>query len=238
MKNKTPQPDLYVKANSPDATDKPKRRPNSKKSATIEWYAERLIDELGPFICLGKHWWRWDGSIWSQVEAAQYSRHAFLIQPHGSRSVRATSNILMAVNHLRQCDPQKIVWRGSVWFDQGKKSVMVNVLNGVITINLKTGTVQTGEADPWSFATEKLPVNYDPAAQCRMFDYLRDTALPDAADQNLLQCFAGYCLLPDYRFQCVLFAHGRPNSGKSLLIYHGLGSVFGDRLMSKVSLVS
>ena len=140
------------------------------------------------------------------------------------------------MNHLSQCDPQKVLWRGCVWFDEAKKKVMVNALNGIITINLKSGTVELGEADPWSFATERFPVSYDPAAKCHMFDYLLTSALPDAADQNLLQCFAGYCLLPDYRFQCVLFAHGRPNSGKSLLIYHGLGSVFGDRLMSKVSL--
>ena len=237
MKQKRPQPDLYVKPRAV-TKDKPRLKPHSKKAASIERYATELIDQLKPFICLGKQWWKWDGSIWRQVEAAQCSRHAFLIQPpsYGNRSVRMASNILTAMNHPCQCDPEKVPWRGSVWLDEGKESVIVDALNGMIHINLKTGTVEIAEADPWSFATEKLPVSYDPAAKCHIFDYLRESALPDAADQNLLQCFAGYCLLPDYRFQCVLFAHGRPNSGKSLLIYHGLGSVFGDRLMSKVSL--
>jgi hypothetical protein len=119
---KRPQPDLYVKKRV-GTKDKPKRRPNSKKSANVEWYARELIDQLGPFICLGKQWWTWNASIWNQVDASQYSRHAFLIQPpsHGDRSVRMASNILTAMSHLCQCDPQKILWRGGVWFDEKQR---------------------------------------------------------------------------------------------------------------------
>ena len=53
-----PQPDLYVKPRVvTDTKDKPKRRPNSKKAANVEWYARELVDQHGPFICLGKQWW-------------------------------------------------------------------------------------------------------------------------------------------------------------------------------------
>jgi hypothetical protein len=49
---KRPQPDLYVKKRV-GTKDKLKRRPNSKKSANVEWYARELIDHLDRLFAWG-----------------------------------------------------------------------------------------------------------------------------------------------------------------------------------------
>lgn len=219
-------------ANNGRATAKP--RPNLKKAATKEDWAEQLIEELGPFICLGNDWWKWNGSIWKPVSSGQYLYDALMVQPK-PRVEKTAREIVSTMNMLCQKDPDLIPWRRGIGF-KNEETVIINVQNGVVRIGLLTGEVELIAANPDHYATAQLPVNYLPEAQCPTFFRLLESALPDQGDRTMLQCYAGYCLLPDTRFQCVLLCHGSPNSGKSLLIYHGLGSIFGEQLMSHVSL--
>src|SRR4029077_15225425 len=115
-------------------------------------------------------------------------------------------------------------------------NVQINTQTGVVNMRLIDGETWLSEPNPKDLVTSELPLEYNPKAECPVFDYILRSVLPNEEDRRLLQCFVGYCLIPDHRFQCVLFCYGAPNSGKSLLIQHGIGSLFGEELMSGVTL--
>ena len=199
-------------------------------------YADLLIEQFGPFMCLGKQWWRWNANIWEQVEPTQYLRFCVTILPRDAGRInRIANDILELAQQKCQVNPKAITWRRGIGF-KDENTVIINTLNGVVRVDLASGKAELIEPDPAHLATAQLPVVFDPKAQCPTFDYLRESCLPSQEDQYLLQCFSGYTLLPDHRFQCSLFCHGVPNSGRSLLMLHGLSAVFGDVLMSRVGL--
>jgi P4 family phage/plasmid primase-like protien len=215
------------------------------KSIDIHVYAYKLMKICGgKFRSIGKDLWRWNDSIWESVTFDQYRPSAVNIQKEGQRSVTLTNNILEMMKNMTQRDPRTIKWQGAVRFeDETQKAVMINVANGDLQVPLNSeltdvNSLQMFEPNWEDYVTANLPVEFNPKAKCPTFDYLLASALPDIRDRHALQCFVGYCLIPDHRFQSVLFCHGKPNSGKSLLIYHGIGGMFGTDLTSHVSLES
>ena len=190
---------------------------SNNKSATPEVAANRLIKRHGPFICLGDDWWHWNGYIWREVDPKFYRKHATEIQSAGQRSSKYANEVLALVNAKCQHHPEETKWRYGVGF-KDDNTVMVNVKNGVVRVHLADERMELIDPDPEHLAAAQFPVKFEPDAECPVFAGLLRTALLDRMDRYLLQCYAGYCLLPDYRFQCVMLCQGPPNSGKSLLI--------------------
>jgi putative DNA primase/helicase len=205
------------------------KRPHSR-IINLEWYANRINIRYGPFISIGKERWHWNDFIWEKTTFDKYRKYAVRIQKE-PKSCVATSKIFQMLSDITQAT-EEVKWQGAVRFDG--EDIMISLKNGYLRCN--TVLTQLEDPGPKAFVTAQLPVEYDPKATCPTFDYLLKSALPDERDQLLLQCFVGYCLLPDHRFQSVLYCYGPPNSGKSLLMLHGVGSIFGAELMSHVSL--
>jgi P4 family phage/plasmid primase-like protien len=212
----------------------PKRNP---KSGHISDWAKDLIARLGHVICKNEKWWRWNRQIWEPIEPKGLpSRVTYNMLPKVAQSARFARMILDSANMMCQRTDKEIVFNGAVWIDQDG-AALVNLANCTLRIaSNNDNCIEQLDHDINNYSTACLPVEFDQSAKCPVFDYLLGSALPEAEDRELLQCFAGYCLLGDHRFQSILLCFGPPNSGKSLLIYHGLGSIFGKLLMTHVSL--
>jgi putative DNA primase/helicase len=89
-------------------------------------------------------------------------------------------------------------------------------------INVKNGRLdwRTGELhkhSPGYFEIVQLPVEYDPAASCPIFDrYLETTLTKDSA--QLAEEILGYCLIPDTRFEKAFIFTGTGRNGKSIFL--------------------
>jgi P4 family phage/plasmid primase-like protien len=89
-------------------------------------------------------------------------------------------------------------------------------------INVKNGRLdwRTGELhkhSPGHFEIVQLPVEYDPAASCPVFDkYLKTTLTEDSAQLALE--ILGYCLAPDTRFEKAFMFTGTGRNGKSIFL--------------------
>ena len=218
---------------------KPRANLKSQEKANPEAWATLVIKKAGPFRCVGKDkWWQWNGRYWQEIDPKQEIAKV-IWEAQGTRckrNTRKSNEIERTINILSQEPGFKISdWRRGIWFE-GKDLVMIACQNGVVGVNLTTKEVNLYEQQKEFNVSMLLPVTYDPEAKCETFDYLRESCLPDAKDRILLQLFAGYCLMPDHRFQCALFCHGAPNTGKSLLVLHGIGSVFDRESLSCISL--
>jgi len=82
------------------------------------------------------------------------------------------------------------------------------VENGILNVLTKEFIPHT----PEQVHVQKIPVKYDPQAKCVEIEKFLKEVSPN---WNVLQKWAGYCLLKDYRFHNVLMAHGGTHSGKS-----------------------
>jgi P4 family phage/plasmid primase-like protien len=104
--------------------------------------------------------------------------------------------------------------------------------NGVLELDRAVkGDIQLIPHDPAFFTQVVLPYEYNPQAACPLWRETINDILPqeDADDnrQQVLQEFAGYCLLCDCRFQKFLIMLGPGGNGKST-IEHGLRAMLGD----------
>ena len=106
-------------------------------------------------------------------------------------------------------------------------------------INLRNGRFEwaTGVLHPHTsamFTSVQLPVEYDRAAQCPVFDlYLKTTFEPD--DIPLIEELLGWCLIPDRRFEKSVMLTGEGENGKSVFL-DLLGDLLGTTNVSNVAL--
>lgn len=106
----------------------------------------------------------------------------------------------------------------------------INCANGVVDLN--TLELQPHSAD--YIFLGKLPVKYDPEADCPVWKRFLETTLEDKHIPTL-QEFIGYCLIPDTRFQKALMLYGTGANGKSVVI-NTINALFGENYTSHVSL--
>jgi len=96
--------------------------------------------------------------------------------------------------------------------------------DGMISINYANGTldVEKGgfklrghkKADAFTYV---LPFDYDPKAECLMFDQYLERVLPDEESRTLLSEFLGYVFLRDLKLEKILILLGHGHNGKSVL---------------------
>jgi hypothetical protein len=105
--------------------------------------------------------------------------------------------------------------------------ILINVLNGITRVDSNGLYILEKHDSKWCF-NGVLPVNYDLEATCEAFKQELQDKLPDLLDQKTVLLFGAYCLIPDCRFGITLFNYGPSHTGKSTIIVHGLGAVFGE----------
>lgn len=131
------------------------------------------------------------------------------------------TGLVNAVPPYKRFDLEKIQTH-----EQGR----INCHNGVVDL-------ETLELQPHSakyLFLGKLPVEYDPEADCPVWKEFLNTTLEDKHIPTL-QEFIGYCLIPDTRFQKALMLYGTGANGKSIVI-NTINALFGREYTSHVSL--
>ncbi len=92
-----------------------------------------------------------------------------------------------------------------------KHNMLFNVLNGTLDLI-------TGELCPHSredLITKLSPVNYDPKAECDVWNSFLRRNVPDPENRKFLQRVTGYALTADTSEEKLFFIHGPTRTGKS-----------------------
>lgn len=196
--------------------------------------APKLISSLGqkdtlplpPMKYSNKKWYVYDSKS-GFYKQSEDNYICYLIQQQlgdvsSHQILDSVNRIKYSVHHLGRFHP-------SIRYDE--KDILNNVLNGVTRIKPDGSHSLEKHDEKWCF-NGVLPVEYDLKATCPIFDEELKTKLLDPLDQKVILFFGGYCLIPDCRFGITLFNYGPSHTGKSTLIVHGLGAVFGDQISS------
>jgi putative DNA primase/helicase len=106
-------------------------------------------------------------------------------------------------------------------------------------INLKNGRLnwRTGELDEHHvgyFEIVQLPVTYNPATTCPVFDKYLATTLDEESAQLAIEIL-GYCLIPDTRFEKAFMFTGTGRNGKSIFL-SVINSLLGSDNVSHIAL--
>jgi P4 family phage/plasmid primase-like protien len=112
----------------------------------------------------------------------------------------------------------------STWIGKSELSSCqyISMKNGIV--NLKEildncdKAITVIEHSPLFFNLFYLPYDFDISADAPMFKKFLDSSLPSDADQDMIQCFAGNCLIMDVIYQVFLILHGQGSNGKGVLI--------------------
>ena len=90
---------------------------------------------------------------------------------------------------------------------------------GIVVLKNGSFDIQTGILEPHNpkyYAKSRIPVTYDPKADCPLFKKFLKEVIPNSV--NFYQEWLGYHLLKDYRFQRCVVCLGDGDNGKSTLL--------------------
>jgi len=87
----------------------------------------------------------------------------------------------------------------------------IPVQNGILDVM----THELRPFDPKKIFFTKLPVNYDPLAQCPMIDKFHKDVLPNEEDAKIIEEIAGFALRKEYTFEKAIIFLGFGRNGKS-----------------------
>lgn len=95
--------------------------------------------------------------------------------------------------------------------------VFINLENGVLHINIKTGKRKLLDHESKYNFTTILPFCYEPAAECRKFDAWIGAQIPDATLHTAYYAFVASCLTK-HKADIIMLLVGDTSTGKSSLI--------------------
>lgn len=98
-----------------------------------------------------------------------------------------------------------------------RDGVYVNMENGILHINLKTGKRKLIDHEAGYYFTTILPYCYEPQASCPRFDKWMDTQIPDETLHEAYYAFVASCLTK-HKADIIMMLAGDTSTGKSSLI--------------------
>ncbi len=186
------------------------------------WFRERM----GHICCEGdeRAWWRYDDSgIWKPHETGLVKRFIHQVLGVYSRPAWVTAiHDQLAHECFLGAD------------ERGDAGDLLNLVNGMYDID----TDSLLPHSPEYHSRVQIPVNYDQDAECPLWGQtLRQIFSDDKTGgrADLLQEFAGYCLIPKLYKPAVLFAIGDGRNGKGV-VDHVLSTMLGQDNVCHVSL--
>lgn len=115
-------------------------------------------------------------------------------------------NINETIKHIR-----RRTYADRSMFNSETKIVLENGVLDLVTLKIENH-------NPFYLYTHKIPVFYNPKAQCPNFDKFLDDIIDVEWKKKVLQEWFGYHLLNDRRFQKALMIYGETLTGKSTLL--------------------
>lgn len=175
-----------------------------------EVYGKRLIFR-------GREFWKYNGKCWEREEVPFVAQNilntAMRSVPDNKRDaeliMRKAERILTALAAVNgdylglNLEPKQII----------------NVQNGELHVNKKTGEVKLRPHSPDSRLTYCLDVTYDPSAQCPEYDeMIRRVAMGDEDWVRHFEEVAGYFIQPHRNFKNFFMFYGKKgNNGKTFI---------------------
>lgn len=186
---------------SPIVLGLPKRAAYFNEQGTFipAWLAEDLLKDFHVKYAASTFWLYQDGRYrpgGDKILAAEAQRR--LGQATRSSRIRETLDYIERATYAELPEPN---------LD------FINLKNG--RLHWRSGKLH--EHSPRYFEIVQLPVAYDAAATCSVFDRYLETTL-DKESANLATEILGYCLLPDTRFEKAFMLTGSGRNGKSLFL--------------------
>ena len=142
------------------------------------------------------------------------------------KSVSETEIAKVARNLLHEVVPD--IWRRS-WEQEymvalQREMIFVDAVDSARhLLNLENGMLDLSTQKLISHGTQwhstiRIPVQYDPEAQCpRFMQFLREVTLDDEDCIRVIQEIMGYCLTSEMKLQKAFFFYGAGSNGKSVL---------------------
>lgn len=97
------------------------------------------------------------------------------------------------------------------------EGIFINMENGVLHVNLKTGKRKLLDHEPKYYFTTILPYCYEPTASCERFDKWMDAQIPDKTLHEAYYAFVASCLTK-HKSDIIMMLAGETSTGKSSLI--------------------
>lgn len=117
---------------------------------------------------------------------------------------------------------------------EAENEVWINCKNGTLRI-LRDGTTVLLPHSREDFFRYVLPYDFDPSAECPLWDNFLGEVLPDLTVQSVLAEGIGLCLAPGVKSEKMLVFFGHGSNGKSVIL-DVIESLFGGPNVSSVSL--
>ena len=153
--------------------------------------AYMLLQRVPDMQFLGDDLHIYNAGIWGKEDRAMFGAEAVQCIHPRHRTAKRAQSVLDYVGMIRQV--RKGTFCGA--YKKAGDLILVNVNNGVLEVS-PDGTVTFCGHSKEDFFSLKLAADYDPDAACETFLSVLEDALPDKADRDALQVFAGYILFP------------------------------------------
>ena len=203
--------------------------------------AERLHAYAGldaRYCHLWRKWLVWDGMRWRHDDDGQLMGHSKAV----ARRIR---------DEAHECPDAALAKKLYKWAhsseSRGKRGAMVELLTTEIgipvrpdqldrdswllncangTLDLRTGILRTHDRN--DLITKRLPLDYEPTAECPLWEQFLARILPEATVQEFVQRAVGWSLTGDVSSQVLLFCYGSGANGKSTFLRVLLNLLGGD----------
>lgn len=114
------------------------------------------------------------------------------------------SEVIKYIKNYTDCDRKEL----------NPNMYLINLQNGIY--NIKTGTFI--DHNPNIVSIIRIPVKYDPKAECPQINKFLDDVTASKEDKITLLEYIGYCLVPDSSLQKAMMLYGSGSNGKSVFI--------------------
>jgi putative DNA primase/helicase len=184
---------------------------NEGKLPSPELAYSQIIEQSQDYATDGSLLFKWNKKIWQPIDPVDGEREAFRwLGAHPDYFSKATPKLaascaLAAVINARRL-PQ---------FNETNR-VVLPLKNGYLHVQ-HDGSIALEPHEKTFGLTYLINCNFDAMAQAPQFAKFLAEILPDNEVRNWVQCYIGYTLLPDCRFQKATFWLGGGANGKSTL---------------------
>lgn len=186
----------------PKFNDKPKADVTKHRSI---WVAEEIWEHHKDILYANSSFWQWDGRIYRQIDDIDW--------------MIVTAKRFPAFEEISPKQQKEVL---EVYKRFAKKEAsLFNKEDGLCFLNkyLDLNTLEVHDHDKKRINTILIPYEYDPAAQCLLWEKVLDDIFErNINNKKILQEFFGYCLTRDTKKMKALFMIGEGNTGKSTIL--------------------
>ncbi|MGE9268378.1 MAG: DNA primase family protein [Verrucomicrobiales bacterium] len=200
----------YLEKKLCDAEGKP-RKPTQREASVIitdhfiyslkaRGSGLAIIDQL-PHAFLGDHWLPLDKDS--------------ILRAMGTFAQKIGHRVSDARHHFFREDLLKQLHCVADTIQADESSIVVNFLNGTLRISDQGQELHPHRRE--DALTYVLPFDYEPEAECPMFDRFLDRVLPDEECRTVLMEFFGWIFLRDLKLEKMMILYGSGHNGKSVV---------------------